>query len=285
MHEFTPVYLLRKGNPPPWARAFFASFFDNDPGKDIPLIVLCKGYESTKSPPEVNALLPTQINRIQLQFVSDDGVDLTAYQKLCERSPKSNFLFLNSHSRLQKPDWYVLFSLGLKKVGKKGVVGASGSWETPDPKNIKFPNPHIRTNAFLIHARTYLDLSKNKVGTRNECLAFEAGKTNLTNQVLQNGGAALIINGNGQLFSPEDWPKSQTFRLMDQEQLLVFDNRSAKYHHGTKKRRWHHATASWGERAAPSSLMLQTFLSRVIWAKVLNYGYKFPLLSRITNWK
>lgn len=281
--HFLPVYLLRKGNPDAWARAFLASFFANDPGPETMLLVLKKGFaDGDPLPACFNRLSDAARARLSFEDVPDDGVDLTAYRALCARYPDHAFLFMNSHSRIGHRNWHRAFSKawtisgsGAGSGGPGNIVGASGSWETPLPGVIAFPNPHIRTTGFLIRASTFLELSAGRVENRAACLALEAGADNLTSLIMKGGGAALIVNADGDVFPPKDWHRSRTFRLGEQEKLLIADNRSAKYHHGTNRRRRHHARASWGPDAAPPPTSVFTCLSRILWARVFHYGFRW----------
>ena len=61
--------------------------------------------------------------------MSDEGFDLTAYTKAARRLDCSRVCFLNSHSRILDSGWLGKLSSAL--TSGVGIVGATGSWNSP----------------------------------------------------------------------------------------------------------------------------------------------------------
>ena len=92
-----------------------------------------------------------------------------------------------------------------------------------------FPNPHIRTNAFLIRRDLMLELEVGDMGAKGEALWFESGRRSLTRQVLRRGLQVLVVGRDGVAYAPGDWPASHTFRSGNQANLMVSDNRTIEW--------------------------------------------------------
>lgn len=112
-----------------------------------------------------------------------------------------------------------------------------------------FPNPHIRTNAFLMRRELMLALRVPTITSKDVALLFESGRRGLTSQVRRLGLAVLVVGRDGLAYSPERWPESHTYRLGDQTNLLVSDNRTeewAAYPPGLKEAS---SVVAWGRDA------------------------------------
>ena len=247
MTSFQTIYLLRKGNPDFWAKRFLRSFFRHTPAPGARLTLLLKGFESGETPAALSRLSQAHLKDMTFEHVDDEGFDLFAYHSYCKRAPDTLCLFLNSHSEILHSNYIDCFEKALLQTNGRGIVGASGSYESPDQQTLPFPNAHIRTTGFLVNTDLYAKCVQHDLTTKAGCHAFEAGQNSLTRQIADKGFPTLVVNSDGKLFDPESWDQSQTFRLGDQQKLLIGDNRSRKFHNGTNARRKHHATSSWGE--------------------------------------
>lgn len=268
-----PVYLWRKSNPSAWAAGFFESWLNHDPGEQVRLIVLLKGFDGR--PP----LLPHALShRIDPMHVGDDGYDLTAYLTFASDHPEGTFLFLNSHSRIEASGWYEHLQAAWEAYDTAGLLGATGSWETTKHGNV-FPNVHIRTTGFVVRAQDYVEAA-GKLDTREDCLMFEAGSNSLTQHFLMRGLPAKIVNAAGQVYDWQDWPNSNTFRLGDQQSLLFSDNRTRHYHYGSNRKRKRLSQQSWGSEDDVARLSLISSLRRWVWIRLLYFGQRPDFLAR-----
>ncbi|CAN7502340.1 hypothetical protein LJR234_003655 [Mesorhizobium amorphae] len=102
-------------------------------------------------------------------------------------------------------------------------------WDEAVPKTSwlyrfpSFPNPHIRTNAFLTSRETLLATPLDGDSDREACLLFESGERGLSRFAT---GRLMVINSTGKAFEADRWVESQTFRLGSQSGLLVGDNKT-----------------------------------------------------------
>jgi hypothetical protein len=110
-----------------------------------------------------------------------------------------------------------------------------------------FPNPHLRTNAFIISRDKMLRLHGAKVFSKHAAVRFESGGDSMTRQLLRMGKQVLIVGRDGRAYPPELWPTSRTFRLDDQSNLLVADNQTDAFERADDATRRMLATYAWGD--------------------------------------
>jgi hypothetical protein len=109
-----------------------------------------------------------------------------------------------------------------------------------------FPNPHIRTNAFMARRSRFLAFEKAPIVTKMDACHFESGVNGMTRQVLADRLDARIVGRNGIAYDVADWPDSGTFRLGRQENLLVADNQTALWETFNEEVRATFALMTWG---------------------------------------
>lgn len=110
-----------------------------------------------------------------------------------------------------------------------------------------FPNPHIRTNGFLIKRQLFLQCLGDVIPqSKSEAYEFESGTNSLTRQLLDKGLRALIVNSDGRTFDIENWKASQTFRLGYQRKLLFKDNQTRSFDAMKKRKRVSISQMTWG---------------------------------------
>ena len=138
---------------------------------------------------------------------------------------------LNSHSQILCANWLLMMYLNLKLSNIK-LVGATCSYESLDVYRgfPSFPNPHIRTNAFMLERALFVDLTKNlKIKNKIDAMRFESGNKSLTRMIISIGGEVLAIGKNGKGYPINLWPSSRIFRLEKQQNLLISDNQTENY--------------------------------------------------------
>ncbi len=119
----------------------------------------------------------------------------------------------------------------------------------------RFPNPHIRTNAFMLDRKRFLSLQFPQLKTKYDVYRFESGRRSLTRQILAQGLSPVVVGRNGAVYRIRHWELSKTFWSGDQENLIVADNRTGDYEEADPELRfrleqlaWRHPWA-WGDRA------------------------------------
>jgi hypothetical protein len=116
-----------------------------------------------------------------------------------------------------------------------------------------FPAHHLRTNAFLLERATFTSLRMGRIAKKMDAYSLESGRNNITRQVQRRGLRALVVARDG-LYDREQWPRSHTFWLGDQEGLLVADNQTRLYTNGSPERRRLLSAFAWGRQADPGRL-------------------------------
>ncbi|MFO0902214.1 MAG: hypothetical protein U0939_04395 [Pirellulales bacterium] len=267
------VHLVRRANGPQTLAMFLESYRRYPAGREHELLLLCKGFDAAEPFSEYAPLLHGLPHTCL--FVPDAGFDLGAYRLALQRTEFAEYCFLNSFSTLLASDWLAKLSNVLHQPGV-GLVGATGSFESTyenlraEIRSIRglfrrrklraflrlaslwrryppFPNPTIRTNAFLARRDLLLETFTREIHTKEDALDLEGGRRSLTRQVQARGLRTLVVGRDGVGYEPAEWPHSRTFRLQDQENLLVADNQTERYAKADEpERRWL-AQLAWGE--------------------------------------
>lgn len=108
-----------------------------------------------------------------------------------------------------------------------------------------FPNYHLRTNTFMISSELMQKIKCHEIKSKADAYRFESGKHGLTQQILGMGKAILIVGKDGVGYEMERWNKSNTFWHSEQENLLVSDNQTLDYQHGSRERRKNLSNGAW----------------------------------------
>jgi hypothetical protein len=110
-----------------------------------------------------------------------------------------------------------------------------------------FPNPHIRSNGFMVARERLLGFDFGTIGAKIEACAFESGMDGLTARLRRAGLAGLVVGKDGRGYDVADWWRSGTFRLGDQGNLLLSDNQSRKFASMSPGARTTHVRFTWGD--------------------------------------
>jgi hypothetical protein len=109
-----------------------------------------------------------------------------------------------------------------------------------------YPNAHVRTNAFIIERQTFLDTLPSSLTNKKEAYLYESGPDSLTQKILRRGEQIRIVGCNGQSYNIDEWPKSGTFRLGEQHNLLVQDNQTRLFQSLNRAERNAFVQMTWG---------------------------------------
>ncbi len=127
-----------------------------------------------------------------------------------------------------------------------------------------FPDPHLRSNAIMISRQLLIDLDFKLDNTKTAANRFESGPDGLPTALAQRGLSSVLVGANGVGYEVADWPKSDTFRLGDQSNVLVTDNQTRGFAAMSKWQRALHERMTWGD-----------FLSTKQ-PKIIDFGVEFP---------
>ncbi|HEY4141228.1 MAG TPA: hypothetical protein VGM57_07440 [Pseudolabrys sp.] len=109
----------------------------------------------------------------------------------------------------------------------------------------RHPNPHIRTNAFMVDRSQFLTLRFPSFANKTDAYKFESGRLSLTRQYIARGLKVVVVGRNGQAYAIDQWRNSGTFWTGDQSNLIVADNRTADYVEGSEKLRAYLEHIAW----------------------------------------
>jgi hypothetical protein len=163
-----------------------------------------------------------------------------------------------------RPDWYGggarsrdIFDrliAPLKRLGRRPLYrfkGTSLIWPGAQRLNIrqfpKFPNPHIRSNGFIIRRDRMLEFAPIRMHSKVDASRYESGKSSLTARLRRVGFSAVVVGRDGHAYDVTDWPKSGTFRLGQQANLLIGDNHTRSFSDMSDGARQAHARMTWGD--------------------------------------
>jgi hypothetical protein len=108
------------------------------------------------------------------------------------------------------------------------------------------PNPHLRTNAFIVDRIFWLGLEFNSLNSKRDAHLMESGKSSFTRQMLKKQKEVLVINKHGTVFSISSWNISKTLWCDDQEDLLVSDNFTNQYNAQSRIEKQAMSKSIWG---------------------------------------
>lgn len=209
----------------------------------------------------------------RLLLVPDEGIDLGTYFAVARSERYQRYCFLNSLSEILVDDWLDKLVGGLD-LDPGGVAGTSGSCRSVSsgvrrmhypgvPQALQklrgllgfwkvaltyppFPNPHLRTNGFVIARDTIMRLKLPQFRTKPDTSIFESGRGNLSRQIWRLGHKVLVVDAQGRAHDLPEWASSETFWSGEQKGLLVADKQTRMFMAASPERRALFARLAWG---------------------------------------
>lgn len=259
------------------AEGFFEAYRAHPPGCPHELIVIAKGWAGIEGRNSLERMANEHAARII--DLPDDGYDWGAYMRLAPHLSHEWICFLNTHSRPLIAGWLNLMLEHVQSL-KVGAVGATASWGTMIPTwpslkpqwewrllhyplrlarnafifvmNVRhfpyFPNPHLRSNAFLVRRELFNEFVQLRDIPRNKRDAhrLESGEIGFTRYLINRGLTPLVVGLNGKNYPPEQWMSSGTFRVPHQPNLLISDNQTSAYNWASQSLKRRLELAAWG---------------------------------------
>jgi len=224
------VHLVRKSNGLQPFQEFIFSYRQFDDPLDHDLVLIFKDFEHDEKAPYIEYLADTEF--ISFDFPGDDGLDLGPYIAVSQALDYKYFCFLNSFSVIHSDNWLSFLFRCLKTSEEAGIVGATGSWESTGADDPPFPNPHIRTNGFIISAQIMRQIEFFEIKNKDDARHMESGHKGFTQQIIGLGKKPYVVDRSGKCWTMENWPESMTFRSGNQSGLIISDNRTKAYEEG-----------------------------------------------------
>ncbi|MCB1521481.1 MAG: hypothetical protein KDJ37_13015 [Hyphomicrobiaceae bacterium] len=245
--QTTVFYLHRRVNPLGWLQAFLESLARYPAGAPYNLVVLAKGGIADGAEAAIEDYRgsdPGGLIDVRMLELPDDGYDIHAYFSGAADVATRYVLFFNSYSRLLGGNWLSAYEAAIAALPKPAMVGASAAYEALD-RTTPFPNRHIRSNAMMLERAYWLSLEPPTLEKR-ACNRFEAGTDGISRRIERAGGGLGILTRAGKLVLPPEWPKVPVYRVDQQQELLVADNRTADFALSSYFRRRKLARLAWG---------------------------------------
>lgn len=281
MSEICLVHLVWKPLGPQPLRDFVASYRRNSAGVEHRLVIAFNGFDNETDLREYRDVLAGVEH--EWFVVSPPTQDLPVYFKAAESFGDRYFCFLNSYSVILDQGWLAKMHMHVTKSGT-GLVGASGSYESyytnlelgrgpystsrfflrrlahdlpllyKDYRTyanfLPFPNPHVRTNGFMLAREIMLGLRVRRLRTKMDCFKLESGRDSITRQIMRRGLKPLVVGRDGRAYEKEEWFESATFRRGGQRNLLVADNQTRQYREADPALQKHPGAGGLGKLAA-----------------------------------
>ena len=216
-------------------------------GAEHQLYVIYKGFGNASFLAQARDVFADLLH--QGIYLEDDGLDLGAYFRAASRVEHEKICFLNTNSKICGPSW--LLKLAINLAEDVGMVSCSGNYEAPQHPgrdNLPYPNPHLRTNGFMIRRKHFLEMQpETGITDKMDAYMLEHGPASFTRRFASQGLKSLLVGKNGRGYEPAWWPKSETFRQGGQSNLLIADNRTQDFDESPldEKRILYHL--SWGD--------------------------------------
>lgn len=258
MEDVIAVAYLLRGKDTNWQECcnrFLFSYQQHAAGCDHELHVIIKGFESPAS-----ELLARQViapMECHISSVADDAFDIGAYREWSAGISNKVICLMNTGSEILADHWLQKLHVNFLDPSV-GMVSATGSFESLGSQLKGFPpypNPHLRTNAFMLEREQYLAASEGRsFRTKEDAFRFESGHTSLTQVVKRVGLKTRIVGRNGRAYCEKTWPISNTFRQGRQHNLLVGDKQTREYTSSPWHRKKYLASLAWGSTPKNYSL-------------------------------
>jgi hypothetical protein len=211
-------------------RRFRASYERYKAGLPHDLVYIFKGFTHADQLAGARAVL--KADTVASLYLRDDSLDIGAYFAAAARVPHDMVCFLNTASEIVGDDWLAKLACH-HAAGDVGLTGCTASYEAPQHpglENPTFPNPHLRTNAFMLRRETLMRMRPpGRIADKMDAYAFEHGAGSLTRRMWSAGLKVLMVGRDGRAFEPQWWANSDVFRQGMQGNLLVRDNRTRDY--------------------------------------------------------
>lgn len=258
--------------------SFIDSYNSNSAGARHKLLILFNGTEFSNELVKFKDLVRNQLPDAEIMELNR-GFDIEAYFICAQNRSEELILFCNTFTRFTSNYWLLYYIRAFKE--NVGVVGATASnqsllstvfmynkwtWEFNKGINYNFrkirllvkanvwwrflihgfPNPHIRTTAFMVRRKVFISLSHPVLKRKFDAYLFESGKRSMTNQLLEKGLRPVVIGKTGESYTIDNWKESNVFWKGDQENLLIRDNQTDLYDQADEKYKKYLTRISWG---------------------------------------
>lgn len=166
----------------------------------------------------------------------DDGLDFGAYFRVSKILQNEYVFFLGSNIELVSDNWLLYHYRAFESDILVKLAGPMGSYDKGIADAESFPNYHIRTCSFMVNRKLFLEyISTQKFPkTKKDTWKLEHGKQSLTQFVLKRGHKAVVVNSDGEVFTPENWVLGKTYTYPYECKALMTDKWAKRYYKYSK---------------------------------------------------
>ena len=258
-------------------KCFIDSYKKHEPGFNHSLYFIFNGMENEEDIKPYQKYAD-ELNVVYNTLTLKKGQDIEAYYWAASQILCDYLFFLNSFSVIKSDLWLSKYVNAFKY--DTGIISATGSFQSHYSlvfQNNKwryefsnsfsynfrkyklflkaffywrflfkpFPNPHIRTTAFLIRKDTFLFIKKPAMKSKMDAYSFESGRNSLTNQLLKRRLKTLLIDKDGNTYEPHEWNLSKIFWNANQENLIISDNQTRIYDSASSEKKTIMTLSAW----------------------------------------
>ena len=242
------IYLFSKFDEKQYIFSFIKNYKKYKAGKKHKLIICFKGSFNSSLEKKIKKLIyPYKFEKYIDRNVND--YDWGSYKRIAAFNKDKRLFFFNCHSYPISNNWLRKF---YNNFGYKVVLSPTGSFQSLATScfnglyfnnfiksfyygvmNLRyfkfFPNPHLRSNCFMIYAKDLIDLNIIKCRHKIDTWKNESGRNGMTQQLLKKGFRIYIINKKGKKIDMNKWKKSETYAYKEQSQLIIEDKHTREY--------------------------------------------------------
>ena len=260
-------------------KSFLTSYNSYNAGISHQLIIIFKDCKEKDITPYLALLTHYSIPFKSIYF--NGGYDIDAYFFAANSFEADYLFFFNTNSVIQTNNWLLKMYKAIVGKPKIGICSATGSWmsyrsavftqnswkynsEQSLIINFRkykllfkallyypflfkaFPNPHIRTNAFMIKRELLLKVNFKPIKTKMQAYLFESVRRSISNQIIDLGYEIRIVDKNGISIAVKEWSDTEIFWNKTQKDLMVSDNQTEKYIKATNDEKNLYTRLAWG---------------------------------------
>ncbi len=272
------VHLIREENGIEPFRSFLNSYLKYKSGIEHDILFVLKHKKINSDPIKYKNLLRDIPH--EFLIIPDKGLDIDTYFIAARKTNYKYYVFLNSFSIILSENWLMKMYKFISK-SNIGLVGATSSLQGICPRlnlnKIKdklrkinslriflkyifliffypilfyfygtFPNPHIRTNAFMISRDDFLKINFRRTFFKFQAWYFESGRNCLSKRIKKMGKKIIVVGHDSKSYEKDQWKISNTFWSNNQDNLLISDNQTRKYSNANKDKKVLYKQLAWG---------------------------------------
>ena len=265
--DIVVVYLFSKYDSKKSIFNFIKNYKKFKSGKKHKLIICFKGSFNNSLEKKIKKLIhPNKFRTYVDPNVND--YDWGSYRRIASFNKKNIMFFFNCHSYPVVDNWLKKF---YDNFGYKVVLAPTGSFQSLTSSclngmyfnnfiksfyygilNLRyfklFPNPHIRSNCYMISAKDYINLDLNVCNYKVDTWKNESGRNGMTQQLLKKGYKIYVINKKGEKIKMHEWKKSETYAYKNQSQLIIEDKHTREYNKLDKRKKFFYSVNCWGDQ-------------------------------------